>query len=65
MKKFIPIFIAILTIITITIITIYNRQKKKPWQDMSVNEKRMMIISLSAGILFLIAGILILLNYYA
>lgn len=58
MKKFLPIFISIITIITITIITAYSNKFKKPWAEISEDEKRSRVYILSAGVIFLFCGII-------
>lgn len=57
MKQFLPIYIAILCIITVMIAI--SLQEKK-WSEMPPGSKRSLVIVLSVGVIVIIAGVLIL-----
>jgi type II secretory pathway component PulM len=56
MKHLLPIFIAIVTIVTVTISITLN---KKSWVDLSQREKKIVVITILSGILLLVITFLV------
>ncbi|MBN1197206.1 MAG: hypothetical protein JXA62_07350 [Candidatus Aminicenantes bacterium] len=58
MKKFIPVFIAALTMITVMISTLLSRKSEKCWAEMNKKEKQMRIVTVASGVVLLTSGII-------
>lgn len=57
MKKIFPVFIAVLTMVTVMISIYLSQKSEKRWAELDKKEKQVRIAAIASGVVLLTAGI--------